>query len=87
MNKQCLGILVAITLSYPVGLWACDDEDARSASPIVHFRDGPAPITPPIELGTGYGNTEDAGEFDFRDYGPAHVTPPPTYTPAPRPNS
>jgi hypothetical protein len=76
MKKYGLSLLVAIILLSPVGLWACDCDDA---TPVIHFKDG---LTPngPVSDETGSTNTGHcnccAESYYFRDYGPAHVAPP-----------
>lgn len=86
MNKYTLGLLVAAVFSFSASLRACDDTPPG----IVHFKDGLTPNGPVCDCGCG-GNDPSAysGDyFNYRDYGPAHVTPPPApYTPPKRPNS
>jgi hypothetical protein len=89
MNKYVFGLLAAIVLCAPVGLRACDCENP-SESPVlwVHFKDG---LTPNGPVDTSY-SASSRGEgctcdkdFQYRDYGPAHVAPAPE--PVKRPSS
>ncbi len=77
---QCALAFLAVTISLlPMALRAscgCDDP-----TPVIHFKDGLAP-NGPVTGNAGQAVTVEGGcpcsqPFGFRDYGPAHVTPPP----------
>ena len=86
MHKYAFALL-AVTIPFlPMGARACGDCGCDDLPKVIHFKDGIAPNGPvtgdpgaavTVEGASGCGCNS---AFGFRDYGPAHVTPPPVDT-------
>ena len=86
MLKYTFPLLAVTILTLPLSLRACDD-DSDNLPVVVHFKDGPAPIKPPIVVDADLGDPAHyrcGSFFVYRDYGPARVVVPPAPLPAPR---
>jgi hypothetical protein len=88
MLKYSFALLGMTIFILPAGLMACDDDESRPV--YVHFKDGPAPINPPIVVDAEVGDPAHykCGSFYvYRDYGPARVVVPPAPLPTRHPSS
>ena len=88
MHKYAFALLAVTIPILPLSLRACDC-GCHDLPVVIHFKDGIAPNGPvtaaPRQAVSVEGGCPGSALFGFRDYGPAHVTPPPAEPPVKRP--
>lgn len=75
MKTYAFTLLVMTVLTLPASLRACDC-GCSDLPKVIHFTNG-IPSNGPVTADAGAANPEYYSDhFGFRDYGPAHTTPP-----------